>query len=71
MGIELQLDHLISGFAGVYDRGQRLEARKEAIQWWEDQLYSQCQKLRGWIRPDYVIEGHVLLAGVATYRTFV
>ncbi len=38
MAIEMQLDHIIPGVAGVYTRGQRLEIRKTVVQWWEDQL---------------------------------
>lgn len=38
MAIEVQLDHIIPGVAGVYDRSQRLEIRKEVVQWWESVL---------------------------------
>ena len=38
MAIESQLDHVIPGVAGVYDRGQRLEMRRDLMEWWESQL---------------------------------
>jgi integrase len=36
--IEAQLDHVVKGVAGVYDRGQRIDMRRDLMQRWAEEL---------------------------------